>query len=622
MRTCCPWTQIAPFTLSNVDLSGATAARLNLNVWNFTAGTSLLYRFNGGSWRSYPHPFPDSTISWRALSIPVALSDLRAGTNTLELQSSGPDLVVANLDLTIEVSSGSGVSTPTATATPTPTRTPTATPTATPTMTPTATATRTPTSTPTPTATPTASPTSTTSATAGSRITWQGKSWYLHGANVPWYNWACDFGCGANGGVSSSAVQSALSTGFGQAKTAGMHVIRWWVFPGDPWQITRDSSGAPTGINPAVYADFDAALQLAQTYDLYYNFVLFSSPTALPQAWLTDATQRQKLATALGQLFARYKGNPRVLSWEVFNEPEWDIWNNKIAQSAVQATVKAIADAVHANSTAYVTVGSAMLDGLPMWVGQGLDYYQAHWYDYMSGGNWCARCTDYATVKSRYNLDKPLVIGEFYAGPDTDALQRFEDFYSKGYAGAWPWSLFSDRTYDHMQIDLNAAKTFASRHSDLGPTSSGGSSTPTPTATATRTPTPTATPTRTPTPTATPSPTATPQPSFTSSASVTPTSLVAGRTVTITATVKSATAINALIDIEVYGPDGSKVFQQFFDNQSFTADQQRQYTVRWNTPNGAAAGTYVVKIGVFTPGWGTLYHWNDNAAQFTITRRR
>jgi hypothetical protein len=110
MRTCCPQTAIAPFTLSNVDLTGATAARLNLNVWNFTAGTSLLYRFNGGSWRSYPHPFPDSTISWRALSIPVALSDLRAGTNTLELQSSGPDLVAANLDLTIELAAGSSSS--------------------------------------------------------------------------------------------------------------------------------------------------------------------------------------------------------------------------------------------------------------------------------------------------------------------------------------------------------------------------------------------------------------------------------------------------------------------------------------------------------------------------------
>ncbi|MER3420187.1 MAG: hypothetical protein C4290_06540, partial [Chloroflexota bacterium] len=372
--------------------------------------------------------------------------------------------------------------------TPTRTATPTATPTASTTRTPTATATGT---------------SSGTSLTAGSRIPWRGKNWYLHGANVPWYNWACDFGCNGNGGVSSSAVQSALSTGFGQAKAAGMHVIRWWVFPGDPWQITRDSSGAPSGINPAVYADFDVALQLAQTYDLYFNFVLFSGPTALPQAWLTDATQRQKLATALGQLFARYKGNPRVLSWEVFNEPEWDIWNNKISQSAVQATVKAVADAVHANSTAYVTVGSAMLDGLPMWVGQGLDYYQAHWYDYMSSGNWCARCTDYATVKSRYNLDKPLVIGEFYAGPDTDALQRFEDFYSKGYAGAWPWSLFPDRTSDHMQIDLAAAATFASRHSDLGPTASSGSSTPT--ATATRTPTATATPqpSRTPTPTPT-----------------------------------------------------------------------------------------------------------------------
>lgn len=59
-------------------------------------------------------------------------------------------------------------------------------------------------------------------------------------------------------------------------------------------------------------------------------------------------------------------------------------------QALVQATVKSIADAVHAYSTAYVTVGSAMLDGLPMWVGLGLDYYEAHWYDYMNSGNYDA----------------------------------------------------------------------------------------------------------------------------------------------------------------------------------------------------------------------------------------
>ena len=323
-----------------------------------------------------------------------------------------------------------------------------------------------PTSPPTPTPTPTATP---TPMPAGSRISWQGGDWYLQGANVPWYNWACDFGCGQSGGVTSPAVQAALNSGFSQLQASGIHAARWWVFPGDPWQITRDSSNAPTGINPAVYADFDAALQLAEQYDLYYVFTLFSGPADLPSSWLTDPAQRSKLAEALGTLFARYGGNPRVLTWQVFNEPEWQIWSGQVNEGAVQATVREIAASVHANSNAYVSVGSAMLDGLPMWIGQGLDYYTAHWYDYMSDGDWCARCTDYAAVKARYNLDAPLVIGEFYAGPDTDALQRFEDWYAKGYAGGWAWSLFWDRTEDKMQIDLSAAATFANQHPDVGP---------------------------------------------------------------------------------------------------------------------------------------------------------
>jgi hypothetical protein len=135
-----------------------------------------------------------------------------------------------------------------------------------------------------------------------------------------------------------------------------------------------------------------------------------------------------------------------------------------------------------------------MLDGLPIWKGQGLDFYQAHWYDYMSSGNWCARCTDYATVQARYGLDAPIVIGELYAAPESDALERFEDFYAKGFAGAWPWSLFWDHTEDRLRVDLAAAATFSTRHTDLGPGSGAGNPGPT----ATRTPT--ATPTRTPTP--------------------------------------------------------------------------------------------------------------------------
>jgi hypothetical protein len=361
-----------------------------------------------------------------------------------------------------------------------------------------------------------------TSAAAGSRISWHGAEWYLHGANVPWLSWACDFGCD-DAGVANARTTATLQRRFAEANALGMHVIRWWTFEGDAWQIERDASGAPARVDPDVYRDFDAALRLAEANDLYYDFVLFSAPTALPGAWLRDAAQRDKLVAALTPLFARYRSNPRVLSWEVFNEPEWDIWNGKIAEAPVQETVRAIARAVHASSGAYVTVGSAMLDGLPLWLDAGLDYYQAHWYDYMSRGDYCAICTNYDGVKARYGLQAPLVIGELYVGRDTPG--RLDIFYDEGYAGAWPWSLFPDSTNDRIEIDAAQAAAFASRHSDFGPraTSTKASASPvsTPATAASATPTaqaresapaPSPTAQSTPLPAA-PSPGAAPEPS-------------------------------------------------------------------------------------------------------------
>ena len=108
------------------------------------------------------------------------------------------------------------------------------------------------------------------------------------GVNVPWLNWGCDFGCGVGGGVSSRDVRATLSTGFSSLQAAGIHTARWWVFPGDPLQITRDAAGAPAALKQEVYADFDAALALAEQHDLVYEFVLFSAPTAVPSRWMTD----------------------------------------------------------------------------------------------------------------------------------------------------------------------------------------------------------------------------------------------------------------------------------------------------------------------------------------------
>jgi len=91
-----------------------------------------------------------------------------------------------------------------------------------------------------------------------------------------------------------------------------------------------------------------------------------------------------------------------------------------------------------------------------------------------------------------------------------------------------------------------------------------------------------------------------------------------GSTESIKASVTSQNARDVLVDIEVYTPDGRKVFQRFFDNQSFGAGDTQDYSAAWQVPGSAVSTTYTVKIGIFSTGWGTLYSWNDNAAQFVV----
>jgi len=88
--------------------------------------------------------------------------------------------------------------------------------------------------------------------------------------------------------------------------------------------------------------------------------------------------------------------------------------------------------------------------------------------------------------------------------------------------------------------------------------------------------------------------------------------------VTIGALVTSNSASRALVDVEVYGPTGARVFQGVVDNQQFSAGQPRTLSVSWDVPSNAAVGTYTVKVGVFKVGWGILFAWGDAAAHFTV----
>jgi hypothetical protein len=89
-------------TLDDVDLTGATGATLTLNAWDFLSNDAIGYRFNSGSWRTFDHPFPNSDASARAVAIPVDLSDLKSGANTLEMNSKSGSVIVADVDLSVQ----------------------------------------------------------------------------------------------------------------------------------------------------------------------------------------------------------------------------------------------------------------------------------------------------------------------------------------------------------------------------------------------------------------------------------------------------------------------------------------------------------------------------------------
>ncbi len=114
-------------------------------------------------------------------------------------------------------------------------------------------------------------------------------------------------------------------------------------------------------------------------------------------------------------------------------------------------------------------------------------------------------------------------------------------------------------------------------------------------------------------------PTTTPPTAFApafESVTATPNPVTSGQNTAITAAIKNTGgAGNALVDIEVY-KDGTKVDQKFYDNEAFTANQTRNFTLNWTS---AGAGTYKVSVGIFKPGWSQTYSWNADVGTITIT---
>lgn len=71
-----------------------------------------------------------------------------------------------------------------------------------------------------------------------------------------------------------------------------------------------------------------------------------------------------------------------------------------------------------------------------------------------------------------------------------------------------------------------------------------------------------------------------------------------------------------LVDLELFGPNGTRVQQKIFDN--VPVDPYNIATESFDTSANLNPGTYTLKVGIFNPGFNGLLAWYGNALSFDV----
>jgi len=340
------------------------------------------------------------------------------------------------------------------------------------------------------------------------------KKRFMYGVNYAWSstnnsaNFGSDFGglaAWSKQGV--AATKAARTTDMTDMKDNGVDILRWWMFPslaGDGLKF--DTNKTPSGIGGTLIDDINAALDIAGTLDLHIKLTLFSFDTfwnefvtsgvTFPglKPIITDDAKRaaliSKIVIPIAQAVESSPNKDRMISWDVINEPEWSITgedgygdqkfdpqssgsDNKtmgqVTFPQMETFVRDVVTALHANSSAPVTVGSAAIKWAKAWSKVGLDYYDFHWY------GWVDQYFPHTKTPADYQVgDKPVVVGEFPLVPSSDTTgQAFggikygkllDDWYAAGYAGAQGWAFSETQGAFSWTTGKTEVKAWASAH--------------------------------------------------------------------------------------------------------------------------------------------------------------
>lgn len=292
------------------------------------------------------------------------------------------------------------------------------------------------------------------------------------GANFPWLPGGYGWDIGAHDSWGSRFNEKTVDETFARLAARKLTVVRWFLYCDGRANPKFDSAAGRFKHPDARFmADFDKIMKLAEKHGVkivwsFLDFHWFKKDSANFAAYSKIASdpalQKDFIDKAVMPIVEKYASSPAIYAWEIINEPEWITSNvaapgapGTISVAELRALVANCAAAIRSASAKPITVGAAKPQWMRLYVGTGINMFQAHYYD--KGSKIPKSAFSATEFKKKYKLDSstPVILGEFASKGSRFTIGQYINMAKDaGYDGAWVWGYHStDESTDKARID-------------------------------------------------------------------------------------------------------------------------------------------------------------------------